>query len=138
MNNKTFIYNFLNRRMLCVLSTVGPDNMPESAVMEFGQTKDLELIFDTPTTTRKYTNLMKNPKIAAVLGWEEMDTVQYEGIAKELSGKELKRYTTIMFAKNPDFQKWEATPHVTYFKITPLWIRYTSGDGKSFTLRFGK
>jgi general stress protein 26 len=135
MNKKTFLYNYLNRRMLCVLATNGPEKMPEAAVMEFGQTKNLEIIFDTNKETRKYTNLKKNPNIALAFGWDDMSTVQYEGVARELSGIELKKYKKIMFTKNPEFQKWEKDPGVTYFIVVPKWIRY-SNTGESWELRF--
>lgn len=122
--------------MLCVLATIGPDDVPEAAVMEFGQTKDLEIIFDTYTTTRKYPNLQRNPNIAFAFGWDDMSTVQYEGIAKELKGSELVKYKQIMFSKNPEFRKWEKLPSIVYFKVSPKWIRYSAENGKSWELRF--
>ena len=136
MDKKKFLYAYVNKRMLAVLATIGPDQVPEAAVMEFGQTKNLELIFDTLNTTRKYANLKRNPKTAFVIGWEEGTTVQYEGIAKELVGGELATYKKIMFGKNPAFAKWKNLPGMTYFKVTPRWIRYSAMNQSPWEITF--
>ncbi len=89
MDKKQFVLDFIKKHTICVLSTVTPDNQPEAAVIEFAETKNFELIFDTFNTYRKYQNLKKNPSVAVVIGWDENITVQYEGWAEELSGAEL-------------------------------------------------
>jgi len=138
MNKNDFLYRYIHKRMIGVLATFGSNGYPESAVMEFGDTKNLELIFDTLSTARKYKNLRNNPKVAFVIGWEDWTTVQYEGIAMELHGKELAEYKKIMFAKNPDFQKWEKLADMTYFKVTPTWIRYSAMGVTPWEITFSK
>lgn len=135
MNKKKFLYDFISKRKLGVIATVTSDGKPEAAVMEVAVTPSLELIFDTPNTSRKYTNLKQNPHVAFAFGWEEWDTVQYEGIAQELSGKEREKYRKIFLAKHPDAKKWDAFPDTTYFKVLPKWIRYTAMDQKPWALR---
>lgn len=136
MNKKQFLYDFINKRKLTVLATVVPDGKPEAAVMEVAVTPELELIIDTANTTRKYANLKRNPHIAFAFGWEEWDTVQYEGIASELVGEERERYRKIFLAKHPDAIKWDALPETTYFKVTPTWIRYTAMDQEPWVVTF--
>lgn len=51
--------------------------------------------------SRKYKNLKNNPKVAVAIGWEEKKTLQYEGEAEELEGKELEKFKEIYFKKNP-------------------------------------
>ena len=136
MNKKLFLYKYIHKRTIGVLATISSDGQPEAAVMEFGDTKNLELIFDTQKTSRKYNNLKHNPHVEFVIGWENMTTVQYEGIAKELIGRELGKYKKIMFSKNADFAKWENIPEMTYFKVTPLWIRYSTMDQEPWEIAF--
>lgn len=135
-NKKQFIYDFLNKRKLTVLSTVSAKREPSAAVMEFVVAPDLTLIFDTANTTRKYANLQKNPRVALAFGWEEWDTVQYEGVAKELRGEEKERFRNVFLAKHPDAIKWDAHPATTYFKVTPTRIRYTAMDAKPWEIVF--
>lgn len=121
---KELIYNFLKNHEICVLSTVN-GGIPQAAVVEFGETPDLEIIFDTFTTSRKYKNLERNPIVAVVIGWDKNITVQYEGKALELEGGELEKCKAIYFAKNPRAKKWENKKNNVYFKIIPVWARYS-------------
>ena len=125
MNKKRFILNFIKRHKIAVISTVNAKNKPESAVVEFGQTDNLELIFDTFSTYRKYKNIKRSPYVAFVIGWDEDATVQYEGKAVELLGKDLEGYKKKFFKKHPDAKKWERFKQIRYFKVIPTWIRYS-------------
>ncbi len=126
--NKKLILNFIKRHDIGVLATITPDGMPEAAVIEFAETDDLELIFDTFMTYRKYANIKNNQNVAFVIGWDENITVQYEGMAQELFGEELAKYKQIYFTKNPDAKKWQQFEEIVYFKIIPKWIRYRDGN----------
>jgi general stress protein 26 len=136
MNKKQFLSHYIHNHMIGVLATISQNGTPGAAVMEFGDTKNLELIFDTLKSARKYKNLLHSPNVAFVIGWDEGTTVQYEGVATELHGKELVKYKNIMFAKSPDFQKWEKLPNITYFKIIPQWIRYSAMNKKPWEITF--
>ncbi|WP_245313036.1 pyridoxamine 5'-phosphate oxidase family protein [Bradyrhizobium macuxiense] len=52
---------FLRRHRLAVVSTVY-DGAPQAAVVGIAITDDLEIIFDTLTTSRKYRNLQADPR----------------------------------------------------------------------------
>lgn len=122
---KQTILDFIKRHNLAVISTVGANSRPESAVLEFGETEDLELIFDTFISSRKYKNLQTNKNVSFVIGWDEAITVQYEGTAEEVKGEEAEKYKQIYWAKNPKAERWETREGITYFKVTPQWIRYS-------------
>ena len=120
---KETIRNLINQSKLAVLSTVTPENTAESAVIEISTRDNFELIFDTLPTFRKYSNLRNNQDVSVVIGWEPA-TIQYEGIAVELGGKELEEYKQVHFNKFPEAVKFEKLG-VKFFKIVPKWIRYT-------------
>lgn len=124
MNKKQIAFDFIKQHLVGVLATTSPENKPEAAVIEYGETDDFELVFDTSTTYRKYTNLRHNPHVAFVVGGDENISIQCEGIAKELSGEESVKYKRVYFAKNPDARKWEKLPDTRWFKITISWLRY--------------
>lgn len=123
MNKKQIIYSFLHAQIHCVISTV-TDNKPESALIGFGEAEDLSLIFGTDATTRKYKNIQKNPQVAFTIGMEFI-TVQYEGNASLLAGKEQEMYKKFYFSKTPSAKKYEGYPNQVYFKVVPTWIRYS-------------
>lgn len=125
MDEKKLILDFIKKQKLAVLSTVTPQNSSQSAVLEFGETENLEIIFDTFSTARKYKNIKQNNNVSLVIGWDENITIQYEGKAEELLGEEKEKYKKKYFEKNPDAKRWENKPGMTYFKVIPTWIRYS-------------
>jgi general stress protein 26 len=124
------LFQFMSHERLAVLSTVNDVGQPEAALMGFAVTPDLEIIFDTVKSSRKYPNLKKNPRVAWVIGCSSETTVQYEGIAEELEGEELTKYKRTYFAAFPDGPARQNWPGITYFVVRPKWIRYCDYDPK--------
>jgi len=120
---KKIICDLMSQSKLAVLSTVTPENTSESAVIQISARENLELIFDTLPTFRKYKNLRNNQNVSVVIGWEPT-TVQFEGIAVELSDEELEEYKQVHFTKFPEAVKFEKMG-IKFFKIIPKQIRYT-------------
>lgn len=118
------VYEFMNRERLAVLGTARKDGRPEAALMGFAVTPELEIVFDTVRSSRKYPILKENPRVAWVVGCTTEMTVQYEGEAFELEGEELAKYKKIYFAKWPDGPARESWPGITYFVVRPKWVRY--------------
>ncbi|MBI2622016.1 pyridoxamine 5'-phosphate oxidase family protein [Candidatus Microgenomates bacterium] len=125
MDKKKLILNFIKKQTIGVIATVGKDSKPEAAVIEFGETDNLELIFDAYHASRKCLNIRHNNNVAFVIGWDEDITVQYEGQAFELEGEERERYKKMYFKKNKRAQRWETVQGIIYFKIVPKWLRYS-------------
>lgn len=123
--NKKQILDFIKKQRLAVLSTVNKEGNPQSAVLEFGETNDFEIIIDTLKTSRKYRNIIENPNVSLVIGWDEDITVQYEGVASELEEDEKEEYQEIYWKKNPKAKKWAKEEGIVYFKITPKWLRFS-------------
>jgi len=118
------VYGFMRKERLGVLATVAEDGAPEAALMGIAVTPELEIVFDTVKSSRKYPNLKKNPRMAWVVGCATEVTVQYEGIAEELAGEELAKYKKTYFAAFPDGPARESWPGITYFVVRPKWVRY--------------
>ncbi len=118
------LYTFLHKETLAVLSTCTLHGIPESALMGIAVTRQLEIIFDTLNTTRKYPNLKQNPRVSLVIGCSSEVTVQYQGIAEELTGDALLRYKPIYFETFPDGPARENWSGMTYFLVRPTWIRF--------------
>jgi hypothetical protein len=51
---KELVYNFIKQHQLGVVSTVGSDDKPESALVGIAVSGNLDIIFDTLKTSRKY------------------------------------------------------------------------------------
>jgi uncharacterized protein YhbP (UPF0306 family) len=123
--DKKTIYDFIHKQKIAVLTTVTLESLPEAAAIEFGETVELEIIFDTLVSYRKYQNLQNNKSVALVIGWDEDITIQYEGKAQELDKDQQTEYQEIYFTKNPEARRWTKNPGIRYFKVIPTWIRYS-------------
>ena len=57
---KTDLYEFLAGCKLGVLGTIGTDDRPQSSLIGIATSGELEIIFDTLKTTRKYRTLSRD------------------------------------------------------------------------------
>jgi len=129
---KKAILEFLKKHSLAVLSTVDAEGRkPESAVLSFVEMDDLSIVFGTANTSRKYSNLQKNQNVALVIGWDgRVGTLQYEGVARELSKAESVPYAAAQIAKNPFSKAFADRDDQRYFLVTPAWMRLTDMSQK--------
>ncbi len=99
---KDFIYQFVRKHTLATTGSISIEDRPESALVGIAVTPDLEIIFDTVSSSRKYTNILHNPHVALVIGREDETTLQYEGIASEVTGHDSEKYRETYFKAFPD------------------------------------
>ncbi len=117
---------FIHKREVGVVSTVSADGMPQAAVVNIAVTPNLELIFFTIQTNRKCVNLRLDPHLAAVIGWEDVQTLQYEGVADEPRDEDLKECEKTYLKKFPDRVVRSMWPGLTFFRVRPVWLRFSS------------
>ncbi|OGE31010.1 hypothetical protein A2631_04995 [Candidatus Daviesbacteria bacterium RIFCSPHIGHO2_01_FULL_44_29] len=126
------ILAFLKEHTLCVISTIHADGHgPESAVVAFVETDNLEIVFGTSNISRKYKNIQADNRVALVIGWSsETGTIQYEGQASELSKEESEKYALLQIAKNPSSASFKDREDQRYFIVKPSWIRFMDFGSK--------
>lgn len=127
--NDSTILQFLKTQPMAVVATIAADSwQPESALIAFTQTSNLEIIFETFVDSRKYQNLQQNPRTALVIGWDmaRYITVQYEGIAAPVDSREYEMCVQAFRAKDtPCTEQFLRDSRVRFFKVKPTWIRYS-------------
>lgn len=123
---KKKILDFLKLYKLAVISTVDTqNNKPEAACVAFAEKENLDIIFGTLNTSRKYKNLQSNQNISFVIGWsDELGSVQYEGVARELSDNEALENGEIMAIKKGKMQGYLSREDNRFFLVKPTWIRF--------------
>lgn len=124
---REFLYDFMRWHKLAVVSTISTDGSSQSALVGIAVSENLEIVFDTLDSSRKYANIMQNPKVSAVIGWDNETSVQFEGIATKLTSPEDDRYLEIYYSIYPDGRDRTANwPGLVHFKIAPKWLRYSN------------
>jgi hypothetical protein len=125
------LYDFIRARRLAVISTTSPGGDAQSALVGVAVSPELHIVFDTVKSSRKYTNLKADPRISLVTGWDGEITVQYEGVAIEPDGEDLRQAQSLYFKTWPDGVERQQWPGITWFLIVPRWIRYSDfGSGR--------
>jgi hypothetical protein len=116
---------FLRRYKLAVQASVSAAGFPQAAVVGIAVSDQLEVIFDTLESTRKYQNLRADPRTALVIGWDDAITVQIEGNVDFPEGAELDRIRACYFVPYPDGRERLAWPGITHARVRPSWLRYS-------------
>ncbi|HKV74211.1 MAG TPA: pyridoxamine 5'-phosphate oxidase family protein [Gemmatimonadales bacterium] len=119
---------FMRRHHHAVEASVAPVGAPQAAVVGIVVSDRFELFFDTLGDTRKAQNLRRDARVAFVVGGPadgELGTVQYEGVADEPSGEALAALTALYLSRFPDGMVRQSWPGLTYFRVTPTWLRYS-------------
>jgi general stress protein 26 len=62
------LLHFIRDHSLTIQASVSADEAPQAALVGFIVTEDFEIFFDTSNTSRKVTNLRRNPRVAFVIG----------------------------------------------------------------------
>lgn len=130
MDQKARILEFVQAETLAVMTTVSADGKPQAALVGFTEGDDLTLIVGTSNLSRKYKNIQHEPHVALVIGWSEGMTVQFEGVAEELVGEEAEKAMRLHIKKHPFAEKYARAPDERFFRISPLWVRYTDYKSK--------
>ena len=115
---------------LGALSTVYND-APQTVFVYFAVDEENNIYFATRADSRKYTNIMSNPKVSfAVVSEDLLGTVQLEGKAEIVTDPDLQR---TLFSKLKSLgdnrqdtlpvNQYSTTGEMIYFKIVPTWAR---------------
>jgi nitroimidazol reductase NimA-like FMN-containing flavoprotein (pyridoxamine 5'-phosphate oxidase superfamily) len=119
------IRKLLESQRLAVLSTQN-HGQPYSNIIAFAATADLkDLLFATTRATRKYANLMAEPRVAVLVDnrknepsdFAEAAAVTALGKAWELQGAERQRFLKIYLARHPYLEEFVAGPTCALLRI---------------------
>jgi len=130
---KADLFDFLRLHRYAVQASHSPDGAPQAALVGFAANRNLQLIFDSFDSTRKVANLRHSPRVAFVIGGYatgDERTVQYEGVVDTPDGAELETLKRDYFAVHPDGLRRSRLAGITYFRVNPVWIRYTNFNVK--------
>jgi len=115
----------IRKRYYGALATATPAGRPEVAPLRYALTDEFELVMGTLRTSRKYTNLQRNPEVAFVV-WDDDFSIQIEGRFDEPVGTDQERLAHFFASEFPKEALIRADrPQHVYFRITPTWARYT-------------
>jgi general stress protein 26 len=133
--SKGELHEFMARHRYGVVATTHADGSSESALVGIAVSPELQVYFDTLGDTRKAQNLRRDPRISVVIGWDDEQSVQLEGLADEPKSAELAALKRVYYAAWPDGPSRESWPGITWFRVRPRWIRFSDFNRVDATVR---
>lgn len=116
-----------------IFGTVSPDGVPQTAAIHVAlDEENFVIVIGTHNNSRKYQNILNNPKSSLVVGFDEstMETVQMDGTAYVPEGEELERLIDIYYTKFPNARIFKDDPKSVHIAFKPTWIRYSHFKAK--------
>lgn len=123
---KGTVYDFVKDRRLAVIATASNTGAPEAALINIAVTPDLEIVFETTSATRKYVNLMRNPRVCLVIGWQDDRTLQLDGLVDGPEGRDYERLKAFYISAFPQKTSHEYWPGNDYYRVRPRWARLSN------------
>jgi general stress protein 26 len=126
---------FVRVARFAVVATTNTRNQPEAALVEVAATESGELVFDTKSEARKVENLVRSPRVAVVVGWEDGVSLQVEGRADVLAGTDRVSYGQVFESQFPGSRALD--DDFALIRVVPDWLRYYDARPDSFRVTEG-
>lgn len=118
----------MRQELYAVQASVSALGAPQAAIVGVIVSDKFEVFFDTLANSRKTVNLRQRSAAALVIGPAASGserTVQLQGAADEPTGADLDRLLELYFARFPDGRERQKWPGITYWRVSPTWLRYS-------------
>jgi len=124
---KPELLSYMRGHRLAVVSSVGSEGEPQSALVGIAVSALCDVIFDTVVDSRKHANLSRDPRASIVFAGPGEQTLQVEGIAKRVavSGTKDADLRSVYYEVWPDGRERVKWPNLSYWCIVPRWARYS-------------
>jgi hypothetical protein len=121
------LLTYMRSHKLAVVGSLGADNTPQAALVGIAVTSDLQVVFDTVSTSRKHGNLLRDTRASVTFSGPGEQTLQMEGNATPVSMTDATDavYLSAYYAAWPDGRDRAKWPKIAYWRIVPRWMRYS-------------
>lgn len=120
------IANLLDGQLLAVLATQR-QGQPYASLIAFAHADDLaSLVFATPNTTRKFANLMADPRVSLLVDnrgntgddFQRASAVTIVGEAHQMNKEESSRYKSLYLKRHPHLEKFFNATTTAFIKVS--------------------
>jgi hypothetical protein len=128
---KAELLEYMRGHRVAVVSSIGVNREPQSALVGIAVSPFCEVVFDTVMDSRKHANLLRDPRASIVFSGPAEQTLQLEGIAKSIAvvGTQDAELRSLYYEVWPDGRHRLNWPNLAYWCIIPRWARYSDFGG---------
>jgi pyridoxine/pyridoxamine 5'-phosphate oxidase len=121
---------YMRSHRVAVVSSLGPDGSPQSALVGVATTDDFQIVFDTVASSRKHANLLRDGRAAVTFSGPGEKTLQFEGqaFAVECTGPRDKAFREAYYLAWPDGRDRLHWAGLSYWRVKMRWLRFTDYD----------
>ena len=122
---KTLVRNLFATQNLAVLATHN-SGQPYASLIAFAGKDDLkEILFATPRTTRKYTNLRADPRVAVLINSSENEPSDFHravsitatGIAEDVQNHDRDLFLQCFLVRHPHLKDFIEAPSTAWVRV---------------------
>lgn len=107
-----------------VVSTLGSAGEPQSAYLPLTATDRGEIVFDARVGSRNVANILRDARVAVVVGGADGTTLQLQGAADVPEGDDRARCAAAYAAAFPRFAASLDRPDIVLLRVTVDWSRF--------------
>jgi len=120
------IKTLFDKQRLAVLATCPPEGQPHTSLIAFAASEDLRsVVFATPKTTRKFTNLLAEPRVSLLVDdrsnqaedFHQAIAVTVSGSAEALNKTRSKKLLHLYLEKHPYLKNFVAAPTCAFIRV---------------------
>jgi hypothetical protein len=128
--NRDELLAYMRSHKFAVVGSLGASGAPQAALVGIAVTDDLQVVFDTVSTSRKHQNLLRDARASVTFSGPGEQTLQLEGNAAQVSMTDTgdARYLSAYYEAWPDGRDRAKWPRIAYWRVAPLWMRYSDYD----------
>jgi hypothetical protein len=121
---------YMRSHKLAVVGSLAADGTPQAALVGIAVTDDLQVVFDTVSTSRKHGNLLRDGRASVTFSGPGEQTLQMEGNAAPASTTDAGDaiYLSAYYQAWPDGRDRAKWANIAYWRIVPRWMRYSDYD----------
>lgn len=129
------IRTLTDAQKFAVLSSVCGDGSPYCNIVGFTISEDMScLVFATPRKTRKFENILKEPRVSALIDSRSNDSTDFHnavavnvmGVASEATGDNRRTYSKLYIDRHPNMEEFINSPDCALIRVAITSYCYVS------------
>ena len=119
-----WLMGFIRDTGAAVIASNSGTGHPESAYIHVAAAENGRIIFGTNARSRKFHNIVSDPRVSLVIVQDDAQEIQLEGEAAVLEAPHAAAATEVLAAQHPDAAKTNDPENLRVLEVTVRWARH--------------
>lgn len=124
-----WLVDFVRRSGAAVIASNSGTGYPESAYVHVAANDSGRIILGTNALSRKFTNIVSDPRVSMVIVNNGAEEVQLEGEAAAVDETRVAAAVEVLTAQHPDATETSDPENLRFLEVTVRWASHTDARG---------